>query len=482
MITAIARRVRRDAADDAGFTIIEVMVAMMVFAIISIGVAYGITNALVLTQDSRSRQVALNLASQDIDRLRSLVQTDGDAILDVTQSTQSARVGGQSFTVSRSVAWVSSDGSSGACGTGSGTLAYKSVTEKVTWRTKSNPQSIAMDTLLAPTANINDDTKGTIIVAASNAAGAGAAGLTVKVTPNAGTGATALAVQPDVTDAQGCSYALRVTPGTYTVTVTKSGGIDAKSETAQTAVGTNSNVQVSAAANSAINYTYDTAATFKLQYTTLQSAPSAVLATNMAETLWNKQGSFVPAVAPATTSASSVVSAFPFKDGYRGYAGPYLNTTAGGTATCVDPNPATWTTPAADSAVGQDSVPFSVNPGDANVPVSVPVGVVTLNGLAANQYVTAVTAAPAPGDPGCQNAQTLRFPVTTGSSQTIALPFGSWSLYAGARSGATTTNLVAANAANVVPVTRGSVNQQSLLGLVSWSNTVTLDPRQVPSP
>ena len=70
--------------------------------------------------------------------------------------------------------------------------------------------------------------------------------------------------------------------------------------------------------------------------------------------------------------------------------------------------------------------------------------------------------------------------VTTGTSQVIALPFGTWTLYSGSSSGATTTNLVASNASNVVLNTRGTVNQQSLLGLVSWSNTVTLDPRQVP--
>ncbi len=45
---------------------------MMVFALMSIGLAYGITNALVLTQESRARQTALNLASQDLDQLRSL--------------------------------------------------------------------------------------------------------------------------------------------------------------------------------------------------------------------------------------------------------------------------------------------------------------------------------------------------------------------------------------------------------------------------
>ncbi len=478
MTRRMVRRLRHGTSDESGFTIIEVMIAMMVFAIISVGVAYGITNALVLTQDSRSRQTALNLASQDIDRLRALVQTNGDAILGVKQQSGiSASVGGQSFTIDRTVAWVNSDGSSGACGTGSGTLAYKSVTEKVSWNTKRSPRSITMDTLLAPTANINDDTKGTIIVSATGASGAAAVGLTVAVTPNAGTGAATLPVAPAATDSQGCSYALRVTPGTYTVSVTRAGGIDAKS---QSSIGSNANVQVVAGANATQTFTYDTAATFRLQYTTLQAAPKAVLPTNLTETLWNKAGPATPAVTAADTSVTPVVSAFPFADGYRGVAGPYVNTASGGTATCVDSNPASWTTPASDGAVGTDVVPSSVLPGDQNVPVALPVGVVTLNGLKPNQYVTAVTASNAPGDPGCQVGQRLTFPVTTGTSQVIALPFGTWSLYAGASSGATTTNLVAANASGVVLNTRGTVNQQSLLGLVSWSNTITLDPRRVP--
>lgn len=476
MIARIARRLRARAADESGFTIIEVMIAMMVFALISIGVAYGITNSLVLTQDSRYRQAALNLASQDIDQLRSQVQANGDAILGIKQKLgTSATVGGQKYTIDRTVAWVNSDGSSGACGTGSGTLAYKSISEKVSWNTKSNARSVTMDTLLAPTANINDDTKGTIIVAATDAGGNGAAGLTVAVTPVAGTGASALTATPALTDAQGCSYALRVTPGTYSVTVTRSGGVDAKT---QTSVGKNDNVIVGAGANSSITFTYDTAATYKLQYRTLQTAPTAVLPTNLTETLWNKLGALTPAVTAVNTSATPVVTAFPFKDGYRGYAGSYVNATGGGSATCVDPNPATWTTPASDGAIGLDVVPSSVAPGDTNVPVTLPLGVITLNGLKSGQYITAVTASSAPGDPGCQTGQTLTFPAVSGSTQAIGLPFGTWSLYSGSSSGATTTNLVAANASNVVPVTRGTVNQQSLVGVVTWANTVTLDPRQ----
>ena len=49
---------------DAGLSLVEVIVAMMVFTIISIGVAYTITNSLVLTRDSRARAVATNLAAQ----------------------------------------------------------------------------------------------------------------------------------------------------------------------------------------------------------------------------------------------------------------------------------------------------------------------------------------------------------------------------------------------------------------------------------
>ncbi|MCH3110243.1 prepilin-type N-terminal cleavage/methylation domain-containing protein, partial [Listeria monocytogenes] len=49
---------------ESGVSMIEVIVAMMIFAIISVGVSYSLLSAFTITNDSRSRAVATNLAAQ----------------------------------------------------------------------------------------------------------------------------------------------------------------------------------------------------------------------------------------------------------------------------------------------------------------------------------------------------------------------------------------------------------------------------------
>ena len=69
-----------------GFTLIEVVVAMLVFAIIATGFLMTLTAGLVTTRDTRTRIVAANLASQQIDLIRS------QDVFDVTSSTDVAKV------------------------------------------------------------------------------------------------------------------------------------------------------------------------------------------------------------------------------------------------------------------------------------------------------------------------------------------------------------------------------------------------------
>jgi hypothetical protein len=104
-------------------------------------------------------------------------------------------------------------------------------------------------------------------------------------------------------------------------------------------------------------------------------------------------------------------------------------------------------------------------------------GVATVTGVK-DRYVTAVSSAnPAAGDPGCAAGMTMRFPVSTGDTATIALPFGTWTLYSGTTFGSTTKNEIASKASNVKPVTNGMVNQKTALVLINYDNTLTLDPR-----
>jgi prepilin-type N-terminal cleavage/methylation domain-containing protein len=462
-----------ECSDDQGFTIIEVIVAMMVFAVISVCVASAITNGLVLINNNRGREAATNIASQDVDRMRMLALGTGTGVFQITSTTTPTTtvVGGVPYSLMRSVNWVTTTGASGSCGTGSGTLAYKSVVDTVSWPVGgAGTQSIQMATLVAPTSNINSAANGTIVVAVIGASGAAESGLKITVTPNLGGGGAALAAQPAVTDSDGCSFALNVTPGSYTVTAATTAG-PVGIDFGENAPASNPTVSVVAGQNSPVTFTYDQAAKYPLSY------PSgAAVAPNMPVTFTNtslpKGGSALFAGAP------TLVTAFPYQNGYRVIAGTYIFATAGGAGTCMDTDPATWPVASTDGAVPDPNSAVVTPPGTtAPTTTAVPMGVVTISGLSGTVYLTAVSTTPLTGseDPGCPATQTLNFAGSNSGSQTIALPFGTWSLYKGTSSGAVTTNLVATNPSGITLVTRGSMDSTT-------TKTVTLDPRVVPSP
>ena len=61
-----------DSRNDAGLTLIEVVVALMLLGIVAVGVGYSLASILKLTQDARSREVAIGLAAEVIDDSRSI--------------------------------------------------------------------------------------------------------------------------------------------------------------------------------------------------------------------------------------------------------------------------------------------------------------------------------------------------------------------------------------------------------------------------
>jgi len=108
----------------------------------------------------------------------------------------------------------------------------------------------------------------------------------------------------------------------------------------------------------------------------------------------------------------------------------------------------------------------------------VPMGIVNIDGLGGNDYVTAVSSAtPGKGDPGCKATQTLKFGQFK-KTASIALPYGTWTIFSGSKSGDTSKNVVGALGIGGVTLPgRGTVNTSALAPL--FPNTVTLDPRQV---
>ncbi len=432
---------------------VEVLVALMIFAIIAVGAAFSLTSVLTMTKDARSREIATNLAAQDIDLARSIsdVSTLGNATKDFT-------VNGTVYHLVRKTSWVLSGNSTG-CGTGGGTLQYKQSNVSVTWDGM-NPATppVVANTVISPASRINDPTLGTLIVSVLSAAGTGNSGITVTATPTAvaGNTARALTVVPGPTDADGCSYILKVTPGSYDVTVSRTNYVsdseDLGSQTKTTGV--------AAGSSASIGFQFDLAGNFSTSYATNYTASTPLLPTNLDTTYINTFKTWV-----TTAPTSNPAQLHPYTVGYQVIAGRYIATSAG-PSSCLSVDPAAWTTVAADGATGQRQPAVTAAPG-GTASVGVNMGVVSLSGVSSGSYVTAVSQASAPGtdDPGCAQTMTYRFPKVGGS--VLALPFGSWQLYSGSSSGAKTTALTATN---VQALTRGSI---------STTGIITLDPRVV---
>ena len=462
-VKIIRRLLARKPSQEGGFSLIEVIIAMMVFMVIATAVAYTMTAALKVTKDSRSRVAAANLASQEIDLDRSTANIFG--LLDTTRTVI---VSGQVFTIKRATQWVSDPNVAQSCGTGGGgSLRYKRINVSVTWPGMASPASaVRSDTLLSPShdVHLNDPTKGTILVSVSDQSGAGIPGVAVSAAPSLVPNGAVAPPTPAVTDSQGCTYLLSVTPGNYDVTVSRSQYLDGDQKP------TPIKSTVVAAGNSgSTQFTLAQQATLNLVYAPNYTATTPMIATNQDVTF--------DAITEQAISSGPVssINLFPYAGGYGVLAGnmsaavPYCNS--------VDP--ALW--PAGPSIMGATMTSGSrqlaatTSPGGSSSGVPVVMGIATITGLISGQFVTAEQQSSAPSgtnDPGCASPSlSYKFNAVTATSATIALPFGTWKLYTGATSGAKSAQ-ISNSRMTAVPTPLSTGGSSSSNG-----GTLIMDPR-----
>ncbi len=457
MLLRIVDRLRAARESEEGFSIIEVMVAMTIFAMIAAGVAAGIVSTLYLTQDNRSREAALNLANQALDAARS---TKDVFTLDDDTTLQS--VGNQAYTIKQTTNWINSDGSDNSCGAGSGVLAYKRVSITVSWTSGTSPRqkNVVLDTLISPSAAVSSASASTIVVGVQTATGGPNSGVAVTITPVSG-GATGLSNPPAVTDTNGCSYAVGVTPGTYKVTIAKAGNIDKGGVTAPS-----SSVATTAGGVGNATFFYDQAITVTAGTPlNLKDGLTAKLPTSLPMTY-----RYDDTVQTVTTTSTVL---FPYQ--WTAIAGAY-------TSTCKDVDPTAWPT-----ASNLTTSPNIFNALDGSTPgynpttavtatARAPMGVfdVKMGGVDTVLVATVKnTAAVTNGDPGCAPSTTYTFTgMTPSAATTIALPFGTWTLRG-------TTVLGGVLSSNTQTI--ASNPNVSNLKVSSSGNVVTLDPRTVPT-
>lgn len=436
--------------EDEGFTLIEVIVAMVVFAIVATGFIYVATSALVTTRDTRARVVAANLASQRIDLVRS------QSALDVKNVTTDVTLNGDTFHVKTSWAWQTATGGSATCESGpsaGGAFTYKKVTVKVTWdNMPSEDQAVYSNTLMVPKTKINDVTRGTVLVGVIDAAGVGVSGATVSLSPANG-------VEPVTTDSDGCAYLLKVPEATYTVSISKPGYVSDQHKATPTAT-----VPVTKGGSSRVSFAYDEAAAFRVTY----AGAAATLPTNLTTTFISTYGN--AQVASVTSANPKTFPLFPIASGYSVIAGGYANTPENASTSCLAPDPGSWTETDTKIGVRPDAVGAAPGGGAA---VAVPMGVVKITGLTGTtkKYLTAVYVGGGDGDPGCGLTTPPKYAFDTAAivanTATLALPYGTWKLYRGATSGNLGTQITSGLSA----VTSGAVTGSGV------GTVITLDPR-----
>lgn len=457
MLLRIVDRLRAARESDEGFSIIEVMVAMTVFAMIAAGVAAGIVSTMYLTQDNRSREAALNLANQTLDAARSTKD-----VFTLDDDTSSQRVGNQDYTIKQTTNWINSDGSDNSCGAGTGVLAYKRVSVTVSWTNGTSPQqkNVVLDTLVSPSSAVSSANASTIVVGVRTATGGPNSGVAVTITPVSG-GATSLSNPPAATDANGCSYAVGVTPGTYTVSIAKAGNIDKTGAATPSAT-----VTTNAGGVGNASFLYDQAVTVTAGGPlNLQDGFSAKLPTSLPLTYVHDD-----TVKTVTTTSTTL---FPFA--WKVIAGAY-------TATCTDVDPTAWPTAnnlttAPSIFTATDGSTPGYNPTTATTATArAPMGVFDVKMGGADTVLVATvknTSAVTNGDPGCNPSTTYSFTgMSPTTATTIALPFGTWTL----RGSTSLGGLLSSNSQTVAANPNVSNVNVSKSG-----NVVTLDPRTVPT-
>ncbi|MCW2602759.1 MAG: prepilin-type N-terminal cleavage/methylation protein [Pseudonocardiales bacterium] len=119
---------------DAGFTLAEVLIAMVIFTVAALAATSGIIAAMHTESRTESRVVAANLARDEIEKVRSAAKSAAVSTLPSVTYPPVAR-NGEAFVVTRTLG-------SPAC-----TGGLRSVTVQVSWPRSSTP--VRSDTVLA---------------------------------------------------------------------------------------------------------------------------------------------------------------------------------------------------------------------------------------------------------------------------------------------------------------------------------------------
>jgi hypothetical protein len=393
-----------------GVSLLELVVALSIFVVMILGIVASIDSGLTLTRNNAARSVAANLASQEMDTVRSTPFTT------LTPRTVTQVVGSTTYSIDRQLTWVSKSATNGPCDGTNADPELLRVHVVVTWPAMSGVTPVVSDTTLAPPVGAYSTNSGHIAVKVLDGTGAGEDDMSVQI--------NGPVVESLPTNSDGCAFFAFLTPGTYVVSLNSVGYVNRQSvqNPSQTVGVTVGNV-------SSVQFDYDRAATLSLTFT---ADAGGTIPSDLPVTLGNVQ--FQPNGVQTYTGSGltrSIGSLFPANDGYTVWSG-----------SCADADPegqqpnsggAYWTN-------GQRADPVSTPPGATTAgTIAVKTATITVTGTGGLPLAGATVVATHAADSVCASGETHVLGITSATGVlTTALPFGTWQITVTGKSPATT--------------------------------------------
>ncbi|HWC43908.1 MAG TPA: hypothetical protein VHK02_18135 [Actinomycetota bacterium] len=414
-----------------GYSVVELLVAVTVFALVFAAVSIGIGRALEVNRGNRNRSAAAYLAARQLEEVRA--KTFSSVALGRTTcvyTTTSCNLPSP-YTVVQDVAWASPGSTSTTCdvpATSGSTLAYKRVTVTVTWPDMGGVAPVTSQTLLTPPGGTFDANDGHILIQAFDRDALPLAGQTVSITGPQSASQT--------TSSDGCAFFAYLDPGTYTATMSTTGYVDRQGNQPAT-----QSVGVTASQITKVQFDYDQAATLSVGLV----APSGSVIPNgtygIAMTVANSNltvgtKSFQQSATGSGTTRT-VTPLFPYASGYQVWAGD-----------CADADPATYSGGSRGTVLAAN--PAGTTSGSASLD-AVDV-VVKRSGVAVSGATIQATHA---AGTGCTAGETLTTPSGNTTDSTgklrLALPYGAWTVRATSGSRTATASVTLDPVSTAVP-------------------------------
>lgn len=342
--TGVLARLRPSPGDE-GVTLIELMMAMLIFGIAASGITAGFLTAMKTTRADQNRVAAANLAAREIEIVRNTFRIGATQALAIAADAEVVNanplpggtagnplvVDGYPYTVTRTVEWLPAGSGVSACDGGT-SVTYPSlaVQVEVTWPEMGSVDPIRSNTILTPSKGVLASGTSFIAVKVLDSDNQPVEGMpvTLKLSTTSVDGVTA---------DDGCATMAVPSAGTWTANLSEPGYVDMYGVAAPA-----KSVTVTSGALALTTMTYDKASSLVVTYTTASgyALPTGLKSLTLSNALLQPSGLKVVTTSSATTTVSGL---WPFNDGYTMWAGSCLQSdpaTAGGardTAVVVDP-------------------------------------------------------------------------------------------------------------------------------------------------